>query len=70
LLGIAGTLIVKALGGISLGRKEESELMREAGPGYLKSMILIFLNTGLRRQELLKLTWENVDFKKRRLFIR
>ena len=54
-----------------LSREEESRLMTAAGPEYLKSMILIFTNTGLRRKELFQLTWtESVDFKRRRLFIK
>ena len=53
-----------------LSREEERKLMTEAGPGYLSSMILIFLHTGLRRKELFQLTWEDVDFEKKRLYIR
>ena len=53
-----------------LDRAEEGSLMTATGPGYLKSMILIFTNTGLRRKELFQLTWENVDFKRMRLFIK
>ena len=53
-----------------LSPEEEEALLKAAGPGYLKSMIRVMLNTGLRRKELLQLTWENVDFKKRRLVIR
>ena len=53
-----------------LDRAEEGRLMTAAGPGYLKSMILILNNTGLRRKELFQLTWETVDFKRMRLFVK
>jgi len=53
-----------------LSRDEEDKLMTAAGPGYLHSMILFFVNMGLRRKELFLLTWEDVDFKRKRIFIR
>ncbi len=53
-----------------LSPEEEERLFNAVIPGYLKSMIRIFLNTGLRRKELFQLTWEYVDFKNKRLFIR
>jgi len=53
-----------------LSREEEARLLEAIGPRYLKSMIRIFLNTGLRRRELFNLTWDRVDFKRRQLFIK
>ncbi len=44
--------------------------MKAIGPAYIKSMVKIILNSGLRRKELFQLTWEQVDFKKRQLFIK
>jgi integrase len=50
--------------------EEEARLMEALGPGYLKSMILLFLNTGLRRKELFQLAWDAVDLERRRLYIK
>ena len=53
-----------------LSREEEARLLKAIGPAYIKSMVKIILNSGLRRKELFQLTWEQVDFKKRQLFIK
>jgi excisionase family DNA binding protein len=53
-----------------LSAEEEEQLFNAVIPGYLTSMIRIFLHTGLRRKELFHLKWENVDFKNRQLFIK
>lgn len=53
-----------------LSREEEAELFKAIVPEYLESLVRIFLNTGLRRQELFKLTWDDVDFRRRQLYIR
>jgi excisionase family DNA binding protein len=53
-----------------LSREEESRLLKAIHPAHLRSMVKIFLNTGLRRKELFRLTWEYVNFTKRQLFIK
>jgi integrase len=53
-----------------LSREEVSKFFSAMIPGYLKCMVRIFLNTGLRRKGLFSMTWENVDFSNRLLFIR
>lgn len=54
-----------------LSAEEEERLFHAVTPGYLKSMIRIFINTGLRRKELFSLRYgENVDFRNKLLFIR
>ncbi|TET70706.1 MAG: helix-turn-helix domain-containing protein [Candidatus Aminicenantes bacterium] len=52
-----------------LSREQEKRLFTAIAPLHLKSMIRIFLNTGLRRKELFQLTWENVNFENRQIFI-
>lgn len=53
-----------------LSTEEEERLLKAIFPEYLKSMVKIFLNTGLRRKELFYLRWENVDFRNKSLFVR
>ncbi len=36
-----------------------------ASPPHLRPIVVVALNTGMRRGEILRLTWENVDFGKR-----
>jgi integrase len=44
-----------------LSEDEESRLIAVAPP-YMKHMIIVVLETGMRRGEVLKLKWEHVDF--------
>lgn len=44
-----------------LSREEEEKLLAAAAP-HLRPIIITALNTGMRRGEVLNLTWEDVDF--------
>ncbi len=52
-----------------LSPEEEERLFTAIIPSHLRSMIRIFLNTGLRRKELFQLTWGNVNFESHQIFI-
>lgn len=41
----------------------------ESAPGYLRVMVLVAINTGLRRKELFTLQWATVDLKRRQLIV-
>lgn len=41
--------------------KEEFQRVYEAASGFLKPILVMAYNTGMRRSEILKLRWENVD---------
>jgi len=47
-----------------LNTSEMTKLLDEAN-GYLKPIIIVALNTAMRKGEILNLKWENVDFSKR-----
>lgn len=53
-----------------LSKEEERRLYDAIVPDYLKSMVKIFLYSGLRRQELFKLTWDDADFRNRQIYVR
>jgi len=48
------------------GTCEERELMENAS-FHLKPIITVALNTGMRRAEILGLTWNQIDFQARRI---
>jgi site-specific recombinase XerD len=49
--------------------KEEVAKILKTADGCLKSMLDILVNTGLRREELLHLTWEDIDLGRRLLIV-
>jgi len=69
-----GFLIKNPVKGIKIGRekprsrylttKEINVLIEKCRAGYIKSMVIVDLNTGLRKNELLKLQWKDVDLEK------
>jgi integrase len=46
-----------------------SALLLDDTPDYLRAMVTVSLNTGLRRGELFGLTWDNVDLKRGQLTV-
>ena len=42
---------------------EEEDLLMAASPGYLRDILICALNTGMRKNEIITLKWENVDLK-------
>jgi integrase len=49
--------------------KEESELLLKNSPGIWHDVFLILLKTGMRRGELLALTWENINWRRKQITI-
>jgi integrase len=47
----------------------EEELILSASPIWLKPIILLDINTGLRLSELLNLTWDNIDLDRKTLTV-
>ena len=52
------------------GYAERAEIEVDAFADYLKPLVLLALNTGLRRGELLQLTWVDIDLERRMLTVR
>ena len=50
----------------TLSREEEQKLL-DASCEHLRSMIIIALNTGMRRGEILNLQWDQIDFKTKKI---
>jgi site-specific recombinase XerD len=48
--------------------KAIDSIPRGAGK-YLKPIVIIAINTGLRKQEILKLKWKNIDFNERKITV-
>ena len=49
--------------------KDELKKLLTFSSGYLKNIILIAVNTGMRSGEIFKLKWENIDFSLRRIHV-
>ena len=49
--------------------KEEIARLIEVCPDYLNSIIIVALNTGMRKSEILNLKWSDVDFKNRIIYV-
>jgi excisionase family DNA binding protein len=47
--------------------REEEQLLLEASPPYLRLILIVALNTGMRRGEIFNLRWGQVDLKARRI---
>jgi len=50
-------------------KDEEAIRLIDAANSHLKSVLILALNTGMRRGEILSLKWENIDFRKGMIFI-
>ena len=52
-----------------LSDEEAESLINACEPTYLKPVVITALNTGMRRNEILKLTWNRVDLKNRLILL-
>jgi len=50
-------------------KDEEAILLIDSAVPHLKPILILALNTGMRRGEIFSLKWENIDFKKGVIFI-
>lgn len=55
---------------LSRGRVSLPDLRRMPFADYLRPMVILTLNTGLRRGEMFQLKWSNVDLRRRELTVR
>ena len=49
--------------------KEEAQRLIDNCSGYLKNIVIIALNTGIRRGEILGLKWADIDFNRRIIYL-
>lgn len=49
---------------------EEIQRLIDSANGYLKTIVILALNTGMRRTEILKLRWNDIDFIDRFIFVK
>ena len=49
--------------------KEEIARLIQACPGYLKAIVTVALNTGMRKGEILSLKWPDIDFRNRLIYV-
>ena len=49
--------------------EDEEELLLEADDSRIKPILIVALNTGMRKGEIFKLKWKDVDFEKREIKI-
>ncbi|MCD6256493.1 tyrosine-type recombinase/integrase [Candidatus Aerophobetes bacterium] len=50
--------------------KEEIKALYNAAAEHLKPIIVIALNTGMRKGEILNLKWEDIDFRQKIIYIK
>ena len=50
--------------------KDEIDRLIEVAANHLKPIIILALNTGLRRSEILSLKWADIDFEKNEIFVK
>lgn len=55
-------LFKESFGRLRFLEKDEIQTLLSNCDGYLKSVVVIALNTGLRKQNILKLKWRDIDF--------
>jgi len=49
--------------------KEEIVRLIQVCPGYLKPIVAVALNTGMRKREILALKWNDIDFRNRLIYV-